>query len=137
MNKGILIIYKNFNLPVDCIRFIYDIIINDAANTIINAWYKKIQYKITLLRNIINLHKYHSLNGRYVYYSPFTRDVAKNFYKASRVINRFDDIDTWLKYFNRLNNFFKYVPNLNFLDKNVFYSYNALINFKTRVYYFQ
>jgi len=133
MKYSLLLIYHKFNLPVDCIAMIYNIIINNSANIIINAWYKHIKYKMTLFKNIISLRCIHSINGHFTYYSPFNSFIAYNFYNASRVINKFDDIETWTQYFIRLNNYFKFVPIINWNDNNIQYSYNALINFKSRI----
>ncbi len=134
--KGLLLIYHNFNLPIDCITMIYDIIINNAANIIIYAWYKRIKYKMSLFTNIITIPYKYNLHHQYIYYPPFDPFVAYNFYKASRVINKFDAIDIWFNYFKSLNNYFKFIPVIDFNDKCVKYSFYALTNFKKRIFYF-
>lgn len=136
MIKGLLLIYHKFNLPTDCIRIIYDIIINHSANTIIYAWYRRIKYKMSLFANIITIPYNYSVYHQYIYYSPFDPFVAYNFYKASLVLTKYDDIDTWFNYFNTLNNFFKFVPIINFNDKCIKYSFYALTNFKKNIFYF-
>lgn len=136
MIKNILLIYHKFNLPTDCIRIIYDIIINNSVNTIIYAWYNRIKYKMSFFSNIITIPFNYSLYHQYIYYSPFDPFVAYNFYKASRVISKFDAIDVWFNYFSALNNYFKFVPIIDFSDKCVKYSFDALTNFKKRIFYF-
>lgn len=136
MKRNLLLIYYNFNLPTDCIRIIYDIIINHYANIIINAWYNRIKYKMSLFSNIITIPYKYSHYHQYIYYSPFDPFVAYNFYKASLAITKFDAIDVWFNYFNTLNNYFKFVPIIDFNNKCVKYSFDALTNFKKRVFYF-
>ena len=136
MEHNLLLIYSNFNVNSDCIQIIYNMIINEYANIIINSWFNHIQYKMNLFSNILTIPYLISLTGHYTYYSPFDPFVAYNFYKASRVITKYDDINTWILFFQRLNNFFKYVPVINFNDKCVKYSFDALKNFKKRIFYF-
>jgi len=136
IKHNLLLIYFNFNISVDCVQYIYDFIRNSCANKIINSWFNHINYKMLLFTNIMNIPFLYSHNLSYKYYSPFDPFVAYNFYKASIVISKYDDIDILAKYFIRLNNYFKYVPIIDYNDKTVKYCYNALINFKTNILYF-
>ena len=92
-------------LPNDLQTLIYSIIDNNAANKIIEYWYRYIHKKIIAINLMEQLPKelLQKHNGDiYIVYNPLTSNVMKTFEFGNKVLSGNEDNQWWSSKLNRL-----------------------------------
>ena len=79
---------KLLPLPDDICEHIEFFILSDISNIIIKYWYKYLDKKINLIKNIVKLNNYCPLNNKH----------SLTLYKASKIISGNEDNDWWVNF---------------------------------------
>ena len=95
-----------YNLPIELQLYIYEIIDNDAANTIIKFWYKYLNRKVIAVNRILNLPLLYDTQSHAYYYDPNNINVINTFTYCDKVLSGSPSEDSafWVGRINKLEN---------------------------------
>jgi len=105
MNKNNCYFY---NLPEELQKYIFDIVKNDAAQTIITYWYIYIQKKVIAINLILKLPTVYLPHWEYdtiiETYSPSRNQTVYNFIYCNKVLSGNEDAEWWNAKLTKLKN---------------------------------